>query len=48
MWGDVLTRLLVVESLAERTRTTGGQARRERACGYANSLTLSGFPGQIS
>jgi hypothetical protein len=27
MWGDVLTGLLVIEGLAERTRT-GGQARR--------------------
>jgi hypothetical protein len=44
MWGDVLTGLLAVEGLAERTRT-GGQARRReslRLRKLLNSLRVSG------
>jgi hypothetical protein len=45
MWGNVLTEAFSLKGLAEQTRN-GGQARGRKACGHANSLTLSGFPEQ--
>jgi hypothetical protein len=46
MWGNVLTGALSLEGLAEQTRN-GGPDKSEKACGHANSLTLSGLPEQI-
>src|SRR5438477_13006670 len=43
MWGCVLTRILALEDLVERTRN-GRPGKRARACGHANSLTLFGLP----
>ena len=40
MWGDVLTGLLAVEGLAERTRT-GGQVRRRESLRLRKLLNLS-------
>jgi len=45
MWGNVLTEAFSLKGLAEQN-PKWGSGKSEKACGHANSLTLSGLPNK--